>query len=468
MRIVHFYLRSKVLRSLALIYVTYAAWVTCFGDPSEPRIPPYRIDVDVYRLGGLAVVAGEPLYSQLYTTEIGADLPFTYPPIAAQLFALVLAPVSLPYATALVAAATVVALYAVVWVILWDMTEFRGMDLLWATVGVLACVIMMVPFQLTIGFGQINVFLMLLVVVDLTIGRNRWWRGSLIGFAAAFKLTPLVFGLYFLMRRDIRGGIQTLLAFGFWTAVGHLRSPRNSTLYWTEVLVNSGRIGAPDYASNQSITGFLSRSGLSENAQNSSWLVAVLVLGVITAVAMWLLIRRGHHFGAVLAAAFFGLLASPISWSHHWVWAIPALMWLVLRTRRSPQPTPQAERPDDPGTPTSVRPAWLPWLLGAVAVWGWLIFSYAPQFRLPYDRNQEQSWTPFQVVLGNMWVWWTLVFLATLIVVALLDRRDEDSGPVFARQIPRIFVRRLVPTADQGSAGDVGRPIVASRQRSLG
>jgi len=33
----------------------------------------------------------------------------------------------------------------------------------------------------------------------------------------------------------------------------------------------------------------------------------------------------------ILAVQLFTLLISPISWSHHWVWVIPALLWLVYR-----------------------------------------------------------------------------------------------------------------------------------------
>lgn len=464
MRVVDFYLRSKLLRAIALIYVIGAAWVICFGAPSESRLPPYRIDIDVYRLGGLAVRAGEPLYSQLYLTEIGAQLPFTYPPIAAQIFAVLFAPISLPYATAAIAVASAGALYAVVWVVLREMTDLRGMHAVWITVAVLAFAIPLAAFRWTVDFGQINVFLMLLVVVDLTVGRNRWWRGSLIGFAAAIKLTPLVFGLYFLMRRDLRGGIQTLLAFSFWTLVGHVISPRNSTIYWTGTLSNSGRIGAPDYASNQSITGLLARSQLSEDARSTLWLVLVVVLGLVTAVIMWLLIRRGHHLAAILANAFFGLLASPVSWSHHWVWAIPALMWLVLRIRSRPSGATAAHGQRTWAGPTVVRrPAWLPWLLGAVALWGWVIFWYGPQLELPNEGGREQNWTLFQDVVGNMWIWWALVFMAILVVVALIDLPDTGSGPVFARQVPRVFRRgvRLPASGGEGDGAGTAGPAAA-------
>lgn len=460
MRLVNFYLRSKLLRALALIFVVYAAWVTCFGPPQETQIPPYRIDIDVYRLGGLAMLANESIYEREYTTEIGANLPFTYPPIAAELFSVLFAPISLPYATAAIAVASAIALYAVVWVVLREMTRFRGMDLVWATVGVLVFMIPLLPFQSTISFGQINVFLMLLVIVDLTMGRNRWWRGSLIGFAAALKLTPLVFGLYFLMRRDFRGGIQTLLAFGFWTAVGYLLSPRNSIIYWSDTLANSGRIGDPHYASNQSITAVLARTNLSEDAQSTLWLVAVLVLGVAIAALMWLLIRRGHHMAAILANALFGLLASPVSWSHHWVWVTPALMWLVISIRLPEGAEKHPARGDRAliGSSTN-RPVWLPWLLAAVAAWGWLAFYYGPQFHLPNEQGREKGWTAVQVVVGNMWIWWTLAFFATLVVVALLDRANTDSGPVFVRQVPRVLRSRFgLSLADEDVVGSGETP----------
>src|SRR6476646_1189717 len=50
---------------------------------------PYRIDIDVYRMGGQAWLDGRPLYADgaMFHTRIGLDLPFTYPPLAAVAFA---------------------------------------------------------------------------------------------------------------------------------------------------------------------------------------------------------------------------------------------------------------------------------------------------------------------------------------------------------------------------------------------
>ena len=49
---------------------------------------PYRIDIDVYRMGGQAWLDGRPLYADgaMFHTRVGLDLPFTYPPLAAIAF----------------------------------------------------------------------------------------------------------------------------------------------------------------------------------------------------------------------------------------------------------------------------------------------------------------------------------------------------------------------------------------------
>ena len=397
--LITFYLRSRALRALALIILVVLAWGIFFGAPTAPRFPPYRLDVDVYRLGGHAAQVGVPLYEHTFRTHSGIDLPFTYPPLAAQLFT-VLAWMNLDYAATLMAGGSVIALFVAVWVTLRDLTALRGVGLVWVSIGILVLVIYLMPFRETVNFGQINVFLMLLVLVDLTIGRDRWWRGSLIGLAAAVKLTPLVFGIYFLVRRDLRGALQTLLVAGLLTVIGFLRAPQDSMTYWTHTVFDSGRIGSPGFASNQSIQGLLARTDLPDSAQQVLWLVAVVLLGGVTTVIMWQLIDRGEHFGALSINAFFGLLASPVSWSHHWVWVVPMLIWLVWCAgtwRHEPVARRHASGPDR--------------VLLAFAAAGWWIFFTAPQFRLPHGMGQEQRWSVLQVLYGNLWTWWALALL---------------------------------------------------------
>ena len=44
--------------------------------------------------------------------------------------------------------------------------------------------------------------------------------------------------------------------------------------------------------------------------------------------------RRGHRLAGVVRCAVTGLLVSPFSWTHHWVWAVPLLIGLVTTARR--------------------------------------------------------------------------------------------------------------------------------------
>ncbi|MDP9167862.1 MAG: alpha-(1-2)-phosphatidylinositol mannosyltransferase, partial [Actinomycetota bacterium] len=68
---------------------------------------PYRIDIDVYRMGGRAWLDGTSLYSDgvLFKTEAGLGLPFTYPPLAAAVFS-PFAVLSLPAASATITVIT--------------------------------------------------------------------------------------------------------------------------------------------------------------------------------------------------------------------------------------------------------------------------------------------------------------------------------------------------------------------------
>jgi alpha-1,2-mannosyltransferase len=60
----------------------------------------------------------------------------------------------------------------------------------------------------------------------------------------------------------------------------------------------------------------------------------------VMALAVWCALRahrRGDTLGALLAIAFLGLLASPVSWTHHWVWLAPLLIWLLAQASHNRQ-----------------------------------------------------------------------------------------------------------------------------------
>lgn len=144
-------------------------------------------DLEVYRLGGRAVLHGLPLYEQR-TGVFG----FTYPPVAA----LAVSPlVSMPFgmASAALAAASLISLVVVMAYSageLWD--RVRAKPSVWATVALVALVCC-APVRGTFWNGQVNLILAAMVLSDV---QGRRLRGVGVGLAAAIKLTPLVFVVY--------------------------------------------------------------------------------------------------------------------------------------------------------------------------------------------------------------------------------------------------------------------------------
>lgn len=160
-------------------------------------------------------------------------------------------------------------------------------------------------------------------------------RGVLIGLATAIKLTPGLFLLYFLLTRQWR-----LL---LWSAVGTTGA---TLLAWallpdlTVEFIAQGMGGLTSRVSlgtqfatpgNGSLAGAL--AGLLGWTGPAVLLVAVLAaaggLGVATHCH-----RAGREVDAWLAVGLTAPLVSPISWVHHWVFLLPALVSLLLRAPR--------------------------------------------------------------------------------------------------------------------------------------
>ncbi|MCG8926041.1 glycosyltransferase 87 family protein [Lentzea sp. CC55] len=284
----------------------------------------HPIDLDVYRLGGLAWLEGRPLYDGFTGPPLDPELPFTYPPIAAVLFSgLGFVPEGL--LAPLVVAAGFVLLTVVCLAVTAEvqprLTLAVGPP---AAIGALA----LDPVWTTFGYGQINLFLLALVVVDVLLVTDRRWRGVLVGVAAAIKLTPAIFVLYFLVKRDRRAAITSVTTFAGLAVVGFLAAPADSLRYWLHALPDPGRIGDMSLSTNQSIRGLLRGLDLAPGLETPLW--AALAAAVVAA-AVVVARRTRDDLVALFVIAAAGLLASPVSWLHHWVWCVPVLLFLALR-----------------------------------------------------------------------------------------------------------------------------------------
>ena len=62
--------------------------------------------------------------------------------------------------------------------------------------------------------------------------------------------------------------------------------------------------------------------------QGPVWLVAAAVV-LAAAFLAWRTLARDDRLGTLVVVSFVGLMISPISWSHHWVWVVPMSIWLM-------------------------------------------------------------------------------------------------------------------------------------------
>lgn len=289
-------------------------------------------DLAAYRTGASAAAGGDGnLYDVAVRGTDGIELGFTYPPFAALLFQ-PLAYVGPDLAIAFWTFASVLALVAVVQVTLRSAAPTADRRMVPALV---ATVVALPIFAVSghLQAGQVGLFLVLVVLVDLTGDPRRWWYGLGVGLAAGFKLTPLIFVVFLLATGRIRAAGTAVAGFLATIAVGFAWRPADSAQFWGGMLLDSSRVtGDPRTILNQSLHGALAR--LADSADVSTvWLpVAALVAVAGIVLAAWC-VRRGEHLLGVLACAATGLLVSPVSWHHHWVWVVPALVLLVDRAR---------------------------------------------------------------------------------------------------------------------------------------
>ncbi|KUG52092.1 hypothetical protein AVL61_06990 [Kocuria rosea subsp. polaris] len=321
--------RSTALTGLVWLLLVGAlvrsVWLTLDGS----------IDLDVYRLGGMAVVDRHGFADELYGPGLSlhddGGLPFTYPPFAALLFVpLAYLPEPLTeLALGLVTMGIAAGLSAVL--LRWAAERGRPLPLqgllgpATAVAAGTAVLLWSGPWMRNVGLGQINALLLALVLYDLLRTRDdsllgRIPRGFWVGLAAGVKLTPLAFGLVFLMRGQLRPILTMGLTFAATVLVGFLALPRDAAVFWSEAVVSDERVGDTGYVDNTSLQGVLLHLGVPGEAEPLLRWALILVMVVGVALLIRVLAARDMVLSAVAVNALVMLYMSPVTWSHHHLW----------------------------------------------------------------------------------------------------------------------------------------------------
>jgi alpha-1,2-mannosyltransferase len=383
-------LRVPAIAALPLLVALLTAPIAFQGGSIVPW-HPQMIDLDVYRDVGGVVLSGGDVYAD---TE---RLPFLYPPAAALLSVpfTVMGQVAAQFCWLALCVAALLAILHRLGLSGWQLS-------LVATAAIYFCE----PVNQTLAYGQLGIVLVALVVIDLVPGpplipetftdrlpeRLRLPAGALTGLATSIKLTPALFALYLPgagRRRPAAGIAGTALGVA---AVAAAALPGASAHYWSRLI--HGDTGLPGdsivYLTNQSVLGTWLRVVGPGRAQTATGLLlAVMVGGVgVYAAARWH--RRGKVAFAVMVCGVAGLLASPVSWSHHFVWVVPLAVVLLDKT-----------------LPTLTR------VSGWVFV-GWV--TAAPFKRLPLGDAVELSYHGWQRALASFTALSGIAFLSMSLV----------------------------------------------------
>src|ERR1700729_1673551 len=389
---------------------------------ASPQYYWAQIDTAVYRDGGIAV-RNQP--ATLYALKLGAaKLPFTYTPFAALLFA---AGSGASFATWQVGQAvlTIGLLPVVTYLSLGLAGRPAGVARAAAAVAIAAVGLWLEPVAMTLFYGQINLVLLALVVGDLALPDRIEGKGIGIGLAAGIKLTPFVFIPYLLFTRRVKAAAVGALTFAVTVGLGFVLLPHASAVYWGGQFA---RLGSNHFhLDNQSLNGVILRLTHAGPHAHAYWQAAAVVVGMAGLAVSIVASRRGHELLGLVTCAATSLLASPISWSHHYVYVVPALVLAAYGPRR-----------------LGYR------VLGAalvVGLFGWWPVpvgnqgGYDPAAQLmprgllllaPNGGNYgtlEFTWRGPELIIGNYYVLTLLAFIAATACALVFTRRLRPERP---------------------------------------
>ncbi|MFJ8577377.1 glycosyltransferase 87 family protein [Micromonospora sp. NPDC093277] len=310
--------------------VTVVALVAVLPVLYHPNLGHDFFDLKIYMRAMDWWAAGNPLYDYVQPDRVQGALYFTYPPFAA----LLLRPFALLPLGVTVAIFTVLTVLGVVVTTIWLVTPVvrrHHLPRLFALAVAVLLVFAAESTRETITFGQINMLLVVLILADLlfAVPGERGWAGVGVGLATALKLYPGIFIVYLLAARRWRAALVASATAALATLLAAAVAPRDSWRFWTHELWATDRVGRTDYTGNQSLFGLLSRFTAPEKPSQLPWLLLVVV---VAGYGLWRaarVARAGDALAGLTLTGLVGGLVSPITWTHHVYWFVPAVVVLV-------------------------------------------------------------------------------------------------------------------------------------------
>ncbi|WBB82152.1 glycosyltransferase family 87 protein [Micromonospora sp. WMMD882] len=392
----------RLLTALALTAVLPALYL--------PGLTHDFFDLKIYMRAMRWWAEGNPLYDYSQPDRVQGELYFTYPPFSA----LLLRPfAALPLGATIAVFTALTALGVLVttrWLIRPTIARHGLPRLFTLTVAVLL-VFAVESTRETITFGQINMLLVVLILADLlfAVPEGRRWAGVGVGLATALKLFPGIFIVYLLVTRRWRAAIVASATAAVATLLAAAFAPRDSWRFWTHELWATDRVGRTDYTGNQSLFGLLSRFTVPEKPDRLVWL---LLVAVVAGYGLWRAGRAARAGDALTGLTLTGLvggLVSPITWTHHIYWFVPAVVILV-----------------DAGLDERTRRRGRVLLVSAAATY--LVITYGVVSFQDWGAGAARTDDPVDVLTRNAYVWLSLLLLVVLPVRPARGERLAAAG----------------------------------------
>jgi alpha-1,2-mannosyltransferase len=360
-----------------------------------------QIDLGTYLLGG-AHAFHPDLYRVVYRPT---GLGFTYPPFAAIWFAPI-AHLPVTFDQIAFTWCSLVALFVVLALCLRaTCPDLQYRTVVWWSLLLLTPMGLLDPVRETILLGQVNILIAAAVIADMTLIRPQR-RGVLVGLAAAIKITPIILIPYLILTRQAGAWRRATGAFIAAAGMAALASPRASWTYWSHDVWDPGRAGGLAWVGNQGAVAVIER--LLHHPVDSA--ATFGVIAVIVGAGLWIAVkahRRSWPLLGFLVVEATESLASPISWSHHFIWIVLLIAWLAL---------------------AADRPAHGEWWAAVVAV----VFWAAPFWWVPHGHNVRYAGHGWSILLSDSFF---LVLAAIVLATSLrlAGRRSRGTTGEFER-----------------------------------
>ena len=315
---------TAVARTLSSVLPPVTAVVAAVGVARWALTEGSLIDTAAFREAARAVVHGQSPYA------ISSVVPFVYPPAGVLATLPTLVGPNVRVAATVWLGLSLVALARTVWLLVglaWPALEpgRRRRRACW----VLAAACLLEPTLITLSFGQVGLVLLWLTVEGLRGQPGRTVRPWLVGVAAAIKLTPAVVLVGLAAAGRWRSASWGAVGFVGACVAAAALAPAAVRDYVGGAWRLASDVNATPDALNHSLIGVVRLVGLPPWAGLVA-AAAALVLGVALTARIW---RDGDELAGLATVLVTGLLASPVSWGHHWVAVYPALVLLLREAR---------------------------------------------------------------------------------------------------------------------------------------